>query len=115
MNKTNQVFKTLQNEKARKIITLLGFKQALLFNDLLRELNMTRKQSGSLSHTLMLLKSVKLISHDKRMYYLSRAGIESIKIIRHFENKYRELSISECNEDGRVEKYCIVIRERKIS
>lgn len=113
-SKVSNVFHTLQNQHSRAILKELGERQAMTFTEIREYLGFPKNKSSSASHTIKLLVNLKLTTKKGQYYHLTRTGLEAMQLVSKFEAFYCEYSMSELNDEGKVEKYCLVVRRKKL-
>ena len=68
-------------------------------------LEISTKMALNSSHTsyfLRRLEKAKLIKKDEKRWFLTRIGLDTIKILKRFEKVCTEYDLSDCDADGKI-------------
>jgi len=60
---------------------------------------------SSSSHTTYFLRKLveaKLLKHEKSRYFLTRIGLDTLKLIKNFEKVCMTYDLSDCDADGKI-------------
>lgn len=103
---------------SRKIIMELSSDKAMTFSEIMNSLGygQDQRKSNTTAHHIRTLKSNRIISWDKntKCYYLTKIGREALQVVLKFEEIWKEFHMSDLNNDGTVERFCIVTFRKKI-
>lgn len=100
------ILKILGSENSRQLLLLLN-KDPLKYVDAKKKLN---QKSNTTAFHIRKLKNAKIIKVDKGYYFLTRIGIETVKLLKAFETVCVSFDLSDANKDGIIQS--IVVRHK---
>lgn len=116
------VFRLVANVNVRRLLHSMDNDLAYSYTELLRFVvnrddEELHKSTGLLGHYVRSLMKLKIILKDEkeRMYYLSSRGVETLKLVKSFENWYSTYDMNDVNEEGQIEKFSMIVRRVKKS
>ena len=101
-----RILAVIGSKKSRELLYLLN-KNPLKYVDVRNQMS---QKSNSTAFYIKKLKNAKIIRVDKHYYFLTRIGIETIKLLKAFETVCVSFDLSDANADGIIKS--IVVRNK---
>ena len=97
--------------KARQILLMLKKVDCLTYLELSSAVNLDikKRKSGLFAYYLRKLSKAKLVKVEHRQWYLTRAGLQMMKVITRFENLCMTYDMADVDADGIIK--AIVVRD----
>lgn len=103
-----KMWHSVQSKTVREIIKRMGRKRAFTFSEIGTIVNEIRVSPKNITaYYIKKMVDSRFIKKEDKRYFLTRHGLEMLKVINTFDNKCMKYDISDCNSDGRIE---VVIR-----
>ncbi len=99
------IYSLIHSRDKRKTLLLFNNDKHYTFSELQEIITNTTQRNkltakGILNHYLRTLVQCKVIKKDKRQYFLTRIGLQTVKLIKNFEKVCISYDLSDCNADG---------------
>ncbi len=105
-NQVERVLKIISSKDSRTLLSMLN-KYPLKHTEISKNLE---KSSNISSYHIRRLKNSKMIKVDKGYYFLTRVGIETVKLLKAFETVCLTFDLSDASADGIIKS--IVVRHK---
>jgi len=105
----DKIYKVIHSTNQRGM--LLNFKKEKTYTYTELKNYFGNRSSSFFSYYLRILTNTHLIKKDQSRYFLTRAGIQVVNLIKKFEKTCMEYDIDDCAEDGTID---YIINGRKI-
>ena len=109
--KLSRIVKCLSNKTQRKIMHLLEGDKALRFSELKLLITKNPSSSGIFAYNVKVMKDLGIISRDNNGYFLTRVGVQLLKLLESFEKICSSYDISDCDKDGKI---VMSVRDRQL-
>lgn len=98
------MWRSIQSDLVRNVIKKMGKNRAFSYMELSGILNEKKRLSKSItSYYIRKMQNSRFLKKENNRYFLTRHGLEMLKIIKTFERKCMKFDISDCDADGRIE------------
>ncbi len=101
-----RILSVIGSKKSRELLYLLN-KNPLKYVDVRDSMN---QKGNTTAFHIRKLKNAKIIKVEKHFYFLTRIGIETVKLLKAFETVCVSFDLSDANADGVIKS--IVVRKK---
>lgn len=108
----DNVWGVIQNKTIRNILRYIGSDSGYNYTALLNFINPHKKTSnGRTAYYLRKMLDAKIVKIDEstKKYILTRIGVQSLQVIKDFENICSRFDLSDCDADGKIIKIETVV------
>ena len=105
-DQVEQVLTVIGSESSRKLLSMLN-KNPLKHTEIRKGMEQTSNIS---SYYIKRLRNAKMVKIDKGYYFLTRIGIETVKLLKAFETVCMTFDLSDADADGVIKS--IVVRHK---
>lgn len=99
--KVQIILRIVGNPTVRNMLQTLGKNEPLRHSDI-KKLSKTSNY-GMSTHFIQKMVKVGIIKKEMHHYYLTRLGLESVKLINKFEKRCLTFDLSDCDAEGHVQ------------
>lgn len=96
----DQILSVLRSKHQRKILYLFKDDKAYNYTEVMKMVGY--KTSNVFAFHLRALLNAKLVKKENNLYFISRLGIETIKLLDQYKQICMSFDLSDCDADGRV-------------
>ena len=96
----DDILSVVKSKKQRKILCLFEGDKVYSYTELM---NMYGETSNKFAFHLKALLNSKVVKKEAKLYFLSRLGIETIKLLEQYKKICMSFDLSDCDADGKVQ------------
>jgi len=95
----NEIYCMLWSPQTREILNIIHESEPIRFTDVVKKLN--RGNNNAIFGLRKLVKT-NCIKNESKLYFLTRYGLEVIKLINGFESACMEYDLNDCDTHGKL-------------
>ena len=95
----SKIWKVIASHNMRSTFRMISKKEPLSHREIVLNIGLTKTSSA---YYIKKLTTLGLIKRDERMYYLTRIGLQVIKVMNNFEKICMKYDLSDVNAEGKI-------------